>query len=140
MGGWCLEPGRRLRRVGSRRSGGGSCGDARFPAARLLAGQVAAPDVIGLGWDEAIAVLRAVGLVAVGPDADGPPLAAVGWPGGVVVDQRPEPGAMLPVGSPVTVWVKRGPGSSGVREPRRPKPEARSASGMMDEETDEAIG
>jgi hypothetical protein len=46
--------------------------------------------VIGLGWDDAIGVLHRVGLVAVGPDPDGPPPAALGWPGGVVVDQRPD--------------------------------------------------
>jgi len=51
---------------------------------------VAVADVIGLGWDDAIGVLHRVGLVAVGPDPDGPPPAALGWPGGVVVDQRPD--------------------------------------------------
>lgn len=105
-----------------------------------VAGQVGVPDVIGLGWDDAIGVLRRVGLVAVGPDPDGPPPAALGWQRGVVVDQRPDPGPVLPVGSPVMVWVERGPGSADVRELRRPSPEPRAASGMVDEESNEAVG
>lgn len=103
-------------------------------------GQVVVPDVIGLGWDDARAVLHRFRLVAVGPDPDEPPLAALGWPDGVVVDQRPEPGAVLPVGSPVMVWIERGPGSAGVREPRRPHPSPRRAAGMVDEQTDEVVG
>ena len=98
------------------------------------------PGVVGLSWDAARKVLHRVRLVAVGPDPDGLPLAALGWPDGVVVDQRPDPGAVLAVGSPVTVWIERGPGSAGVREPRRPRPAPRAASGMVDEETDEAVG
>lgn len=96
--------------------------------------------VVGLLWDDARTVLHRVGLVAVGPDPDGPPLAALGWPDGVVVDQRPDPCAVVPIGSSVTVWIERGPGSAGVREPRRPKPAPRAASGMIDEQTDEAAG
>ena len=65
------------------------------PAARSTgdggAGQVVVPDLIGLSWDDAREVLHRVRLVAVGPDPDGPPLAALGWPDGVVVDQRPDP-------------------------------------------------
>ncbi len=78
-------------------------------------------------------------LVAVGPDPDGPPLTALGWPGGVVTDQSPESGAKVPAGSSVTLWIERG-GGSGVREPRRPKPVPKQAREMRDEHTDEAVG
>jgi hypothetical protein len=102
--------------------------------------EVVVPDVIGLAWDDARTVLQRAGLVAVGPDPDGLPLAELGWPDGVVVDQRPDPGTVLPSGAPVTVWIERGGGSAGVREPRRPNPAPRAASGMIDEESDEAVG
>ncbi|MFC7655661.1 hypothetical protein ACFQV8_03050 [Pseudonocardia benzenivorans] len=36
-------------------------------------------------------------------------------------DQRPESGARVRTGSPVRLWTERG-GGSGVREPRRPRP------------------
>jgi hypothetical protein len=97
------------------------------------------PDVVGLSWDDARTVLMRAGLVAVGPDPDGPPLAALGWPGGVVVKQDPTAGAVLPDGSPVTVWVERGGGGgAGDREPRRPKPAPLSARDLPDELEDEA--
>ncbi len=103
-------------------------------------GEVVVPNVVGLPWDDARAMLHRIGLVAVGPDPDGPPLAAWGWPDGIVVDQRPDVGAVVPMRSPVTVWIERGPGSAGVREPRRPKPAPRATSGMIDEQRDEAVG
>ena len=56
--------------------------------------------------------------MAVGPDLDGPPLAAFGWPDSVVTDQVPEAGAKLSRGSTVTLYLERG-GGAGVREPRR---------------------
>ena len=96
--------------------------------------------MVGLGCYDAREVLRRARLVA-GPNPEGPSLAGVGWVDGVVVAQRPEPGALLRVGEPVTVWLdERGPGSAGVREPRHPKPAPRAASGMVDEESDEAVG
>ena len=78
-------------------------------------------------------------MIAVGPDPDGPPLGALGWPDGVVTDQSPESGAKVPAGSPVTLWLDRG-GGSGVREPRRPKPGPISAREMRYEPIDEAVG
>jgi PASTA domain len=103
-------------------------------------GRNVVPSVIGLSWDDAREVLRDHGLVAVGPDPDGPPLAALGWPDGVVTDQSPESGARVPVGTPVTLWLERGGGSAGVREPRRPKPDPKSGRAMRYETTDEAVG
>jgi hypothetical protein len=101
---------------------------------------VVVPNVIGLPWDDARQVLSAKRLVAVGPDLDDPPLAALGWPGGVVTDQSPESGARVPAGSPVTLWLRRGGGSAGVREPRRPKPAPKTAREMRSEPSDEAVG
>lgn len=99
---------------------------------------VVVPDVIGMSWDDAGAVLLRSGLVAAATDPDGPP-AALGWPDAVVTDQSPESGAMVPPGSSVTLWVDRG-GGSGVREPRRPKPDPKTGRKMWDEVTDEAVG
>lgn len=87
---------------------------------------VVVPSVIGMPWDEARRVLHGSGLVGVGSDPDGPPLAAMAWPDGVVTDQSPEPGSRVPPNSSVILWVQRG-GGSGVREPRRPKPGPKSA-------------
>jgi hypothetical protein len=97
------------------------------------------PNVIGMSWDGARQTLLEIGLVGVGPDPDGPPLGALGWPDGVVTDQSPESGAKVPPGSQVRLWVERG-GGSGVRESRRPKPEPRIGRAMRDELTDEAVG
>jgi transposase-like protein len=101
-------------------------------------GSVTVPNVVGMAWDDARKVLRANRLTDVGPDPDGLPLAALGWPGGVVVDQSPEAGAKVPPGSPVTLWLERG-GGSGVREPRRPRPDPLAGNKMRDEITDEAV-
>ena len=59
----------------------------------LSAARVIVPDLLGLDWHLARTMGEEAGLWVTGPDPDGPPLAAVGWPGGVVIRQRPEPGA-----------------------------------------------
>jgi hypothetical protein len=101
---------------------------------------VAVPNVIGLSWDEARHALLDKGLVAVGSDPDAPPPLDPGRPGVVVTDQSPESGAKVPAGSLVRLWVGRGGGSAGVREPRRPKPAPKSAREMRYEVSDEAVG
>lgn len=107
--------------------------------ARRRQSSVRVPNVVGMSWDDARHVLLDVGLVGVEPDPDGLPLAAFGWPDGVVTDQSPESGAKVAPGSPVTLWLDRG-GGSGVREPRRPKPDPRTGYAMRDEPSDEAVG
>ena len=97
------------------------------------------PDVIGMTWEDARSALLTAMLVGVGPDPDGPPLGALGRPGGVVVDQAPKAGAVLPPGSTVTVWVERG-GGAGDREPRRPKPKPRVARDVPDDLPDQLSG
>ncbi|MHB2022047.1 MAG: PASTA domain-containing protein [Mycobacteriales bacterium] len=98
----------------------------RASARRRRQAIVTVPDVVGLSLGEARTVLSGLGLVATGPDPDGPPLTTYGSPGGVVTDQIPESGAKVAIGSAVRLWTGRGGGSSGVREPRRPGPGPRS--------------
>lgn len=99
---------------------------------------VVVPNVIGMSWDDARMALHENGLVGISPDPDGPPLSALSAPDGVITDQSPEAGATVPPGSTVTLWVERG-GGSGVREPRRPKPDPKTGRKMRDEVTDEAV-
>jgi len=51
-------------------------------------------------------------------------------------------GATLAVaaGTTVTLWVQRGGGYGGVREPRRPKPDPRLAHEALQEPSDQAVG
>jgi len=97
------------------------------------------PNVVGMSWDDARHALLDAGLIAVGPDPDGPPVTALGWPDAVVTDQSPESGAKVPVGTTVTLWIERG-GGSGVREPRRPLPRPRKGQAMRDDPLDDAVG
>ena len=101
---------------------------------------VRVPNVLGMSWDDARVALLKVRLVAVGPDPDGPPMEAAIWPDAKVVDQSPESGARVPAGSTVTLWVMRGGGGAGVREPRRPLPGPHSAREMRYQESDETVG
>lgn len=99
------------------------------------------PNVIGMSWEVARKTLLQNGLSAASPDPDGPPLGALGWPDGVVVDQTPESGAKVPRGMEIRLWIeRRGDGGSGVREPRRPLPDPKSGQRMREESTDEAVG
>lgn len=102
---------------------------------------VKVPNLVGMVVDVARKTLREKGLVAEGPDLDGPPLGALGWPDGVVIDQSPEAGAKVPPGSVVRLWVERGGGGpGGVREPRRPLPDPKSGQRMRIEVSDETVG
>jgi hypothetical protein len=100
------------------------------------------PDVVGQRRDRARDLLHEAGLVAVGADPDGPPLAATGWPHGVVIDQSPESGARVPRGTAVRLWLDSEEGGSGVREPRRPVPPRPKAARELDYDTrgDEPTG
>jgi PASTA domain len=100
---------------------------------------VTVPNVIGMSWNDARDALLRNRLVAIGPDPDDLPLTATGWPAGVVADQSPESGAVVPPGSTITLWMDRN-GGAGVREPRRPKPDPKTGRKMWDEVTDEAVG
>jgi hypothetical protein len=100
---------------------------------------VVVPNVVGMTWDEARHVLMDVQLVAVGPDPDRPPLSAMPTIG-VVTDQSPESGAKVPAGSAVILWIGRGGGYGGVREPRNPTPPSRASRASLDEPAGEALG
>jgi PASTA domain len=99
---------------------------------------VAVPDVIGLEWDTARRVLASGRLVAASADPDGPPLSALTG-GQTVVDQKPAAGERAKPGSSVRLWLGRGPGSAGVREPLHPRPTPRATGGAIDEATGQAI-
>lgn len=116
-------------------------------AARELTGRVrrrrliTVPDVVGLTSADALAVLTQTGLEAISATAgielreshdDLRPT--------VVVRQYPDPGARIQTASAVKLWLERGDGEAGVREPRRPTSPPRAARGQRDERTEDAIG
>src|SRR5262245_45488406 len=82
---------------------------------------VEVPNVVGMSWSDARQLLRANRLIGVDVDPDA--LMSDGRQGVVVVDQSPESGAKVAVGSTVRLWVRKGGGGSDVREPRRPVPD-----------------
>ncbi len=97
------------------------------------------PNVIGRSWDEARAVLWEAGLAAMNAELD-TPTPSPGETGWRVTDQSPESGAKLARGSVVKVWLRRGGGGAGDREPRVPHPRSGSGREMQLEPTDEAVG
>ena len=108
------------------------------PARRLTLrrrSNVVVPNVVGMTWDSARDVLRRKDLFGVSPDDD-----PMQWSHAVVTDQSPESGAKVPVGSRVLLWVERGEGGAGVREPRRPKPTPGHGREWRPEPSEEAVG
>lgn len=78
--------------------------------------RVAVPDVVGLTFLDARLRLAGRDLVGILHD-----LAADPDPEAAVTGQIPDPGARVPRGTPVRLWIDRD-GDAGVREPRRPPP------------------
>jgi hypothetical protein len=70
-----------------------------------------------MAWPAAETMVARSGLVAVGPDSAGPPLAVLAGPAGVIVDQLPFAGAIVASGSTVIVWIERAQGSAAVPGP-----------------------
>ena len=95
---------------------------------------VVVPNVVGKTWDAARDELRRKDLFGVNADEDPLP-----WSTAVVTDQSPESGAKVAVGSRVLLWVERGEGGAGVREPRRPKPTPGHGREWLPEPSDEAV-
>jgi hypothetical protein len=112
---------------------------AELMAAALDGPLVVVPDVVGLEWDTARRVLSSARLVAVSADPDGPPLPALATGGQIVVEQKPAAGERVEMGSSVRLWLGRGPGDAGVREPLHPRPSPRATGGAIDETTGQAI-
>ncbi len=101
---------------------------------------VVVPDVAGLTLIEALRAFGEGDLRPAAADPDGPPLSSQ-TPSDVIVDQSPEAGARVPAGSPVRLWFRSGGGGEGgVREPRRPGPDPKSAREMLPEPVDDALG
>ena len=91
---------------------------------RRVAEEVVVPHVVGLPVAEARRIAENAGVVLAQPDPDGPPLAALTWPGDFeVAAQRPAAGAVLRRWDSVVVDVVPAGGTAGVREPRRPLPD-----------------
>jgi hypothetical protein len=103
---------------------------------------VMVPDVVGLLLADAVQLAHDAGVVLAQPDPDGPPLAALTWPGDfLVTKQSPQPGVRLWRWDAVVVgWspVDRGDGA-GVREPRRPIPPLNSMAAPLPNEPDPEI-
>ena len=82
------------------------------------------PELVGLLVPNACGVGQGAGLVIASDDLDGPPLAALTWPGVWLGEgQSPEAGATVDRGSVVRIHFRHGDDASGVREPRRPSPD-----------------
>jgi len=96
---------------------------------------VVVPNVVGMTWDNARDVLRRKDLFGVSADDD-----PVGWSQATVTDQSPESGAKVSVGSRVLLWVERGEGGAGVREPRRPAPTPGHGREWRPQPAEEAVG
>jgi hypothetical protein len=89
-----------------------------------LDGQVAVPDLVGLGVSLAMDAGHEAAVVVVAADVDGPPLGSLTWPGvWVVTDQQPVAGSRIPKWDNVRVTFRRAGGNeAGDREPRLPSP------------------
>ena len=108
---------------------------------RRRRGTVAVPDVVGFTVAEALGILTGSGLDAVSAT---PEIDLLDRPDGprpaVVIRQYPDPGTRIHAASTVRLWLERGGGEAGVREPRRPAPPPPAARAERDELTGEAVG
>lgn len=101
--------------------------------------RVTVPNVVGLSFDAARRRLSERGLVAVLAEPDGPQALIADPERATVTDQTPESGAVVHDGAVVRLWVDPG-GGSGVREPRRPRPDPRAVRGVEDQPSERAVG
>lgn len=113
--------------------------DAEPPAAERTERTVTVPDVCGLTWDVAIARLRRDTLNGVSDDPLLPPFDGEGSSSFVVLDQKPAAGERVAPHTVITLWLRRGPGPSGVPAPLEPPPTPRARRGAIDEETGESV-
>jgi hypothetical protein len=106
--------------------------DAADAVVRRVRGSGVVPDVVGMSFDDAREAVMRARLVPVDAQPDDAPLVPADWRSAIVVRQYPDAGTKLRAGSQVKLWVERGGGSAGVREPRRPVPPVREASAEVD--------
>jgi hypothetical protein len=85
---------------------------------------VTVPNVVGMHIRDARKAASDAGLTLAQPDADGPPIGALTWPGDFwITRQTPPPGARLwKWDSLIVEWTASRGEAAGVREPRRPVP------------------
>ena len=103
-------------------------------AAALDGPLVVVPDVTGLEWETARRVLASARLVAVSADPDGPPLRRRPTAGSSSSRSRGRASGWSR-GRRCRLWLGRGPGDAGVREPLHPRPTPRATGGAIDETT-----
>ncbi len=111
----------------------------RTAARETAAAAVTVPDVVGMSWPVAQHRLVEERLLAVIADPSPMPFLGPETTDFEVVDQKPAAGERVAQGSPVTVWLHRGPGSAGVRAPLEPPPDPRARRGAIDEETGKSV-
>lgn len=100
---------------------------------------VTVPDVVGMSWPVAHHRLLEERLHAITADPDlqlflGPEAGDF-----EVVEQKPASGERVAPYSPVTLWLRRGPGSAGMLAPLEPPPTPRARRGAIDEQTGESV-
>jgi hypothetical protein len=102
---------------------------------------VEVPDLVGFTAAEALGILTSTGLVAVSA-TPGIELHETrdGRRPAVIIRQYPDPGTRIQSASTIRLWLERGDGEAGVREPRRPTTPPREARARLDEHTEEAVG
>jgi PASTA domain len=100
---------------------------------------VIVPDVVDMSWVGASHRLLEERLHAVSADLQLLPFLGPEAADYRVVEQKPVAGDRVAPGSPVTLWLHRGPGSAGVRAPLKPPPDPRVRRGAIDEETGNSV-
>ena len=94
---------------------------------------VTVPNVIGMSPAEAKRAADHAELQLRGPEADAAPIVESDMPTGVITDQAPESGSLVGPGSTLAVWIDRNDdGRGGMREPRRPLPDPRGNTAVVD--------
>jgi hypothetical protein len=110
-------------------------------AEQLVTGRamVVVPDVVGMSWVGARHRLLEEHLHAVSANPELLPFLGPEAADHRVVEQKPVAGDRVAPESPVTLWLHRGPGSTGVRAPLEPPPDPKVRRGAIDEETGNSV-
>ena len=108
-------------------------------------GWVLVPNLIGTPWRQARQLADDCGLCPTSDNPDGPPLAELGWPGGVVAAQHPQSGTRVRRGDKLRLQFLKppqGPDMAGDREPRHPSPSplTLTAEALPEHDRDDVVG